>query len=96
MSTYLGSSRTPRHQDELFPHKALQRALTLVGVLEVDQAVSALARPTPLDVFEKLIVVSVTVADHLHVDLLVIANVENHVAVLLVLSDRLEGGQADV
>lgn len=56
----------------------------------------ALAGAALLDVLEERVVLGVAVAHHLHVDLFLVANVEDDVAVLLVLFDFLVGGFADV
>lgn len=59
-------------------------------VLEVEQAVAAFAGAASLQVLQELIVFCVAIANHLDVDLLLIANIENDIAMLLVLLDLLE------
>lgn len=56
----------------------------------------ALARSTLLDVLEEGVVLGVAVADHLHVDLLLVADVEYDVAMLFVFFDLLVCGFAHV
>lgn len=65
-------------------------------VLEVEQAVSALAGAALLNVFQELIVLSVAVANHLDVDLLLVADVKDDITMLLVLFDFFVGCFADV
>jgi len=65
-------------------------------VLEIEQSISALARPSLLNVIQELIVLGIAIANHFHIDLFLIANVEDYVAVLFVLFDLLVGGFAHV
>lgn len=65
-------------------------------VLEVEQAISALPGATLLNVFQELIVLGVAIANHFHVDLLLVADVEDDITMLLVLFDFLVGCFADV
>lgn len=59
-------------------------------VLKVEQSIATFACSASLQVFQKLIVLSIAIANHLNVDLLLIANVEDDIAMLLVLLDLLE------
>lgn len=65
-------------------------------VLEVEQAISALPGSTLLNVFQELVVLGVAIANHLHVDLLLIADIEDDITMLLVLFDFFVGCFADV
>jgi len=92
----LGSVRTPGHQEQLLLLGGLARPLALVRVLEVEDSVSALPRAPRLQVGHEVDVGSSAVANLLHVDLGVIADVEHDVAVLLLLLNLLEAGLANI
>lgn len=58
-------------------------------ILEVEQSISALARAALLNVVQELVVLCVAIADHLNIDLLLVADVEDDVTMLFVLFDFL-------
>lgn len=62
----------------------------LMHVLEVEQSVAAFSGSALLQILQELVVLCVAVANHFSVDLLLIANVEDHIAMLLVLLDLFE------
>lgn len=74
----------------------LGRALALMRVLEVVEAVAAFAGSADLQVREELVVFLVTGSDYLHVDLLLVLDEEDYVAVFLVLFDFFVCGFANV
>lgn len=65
-------------------------------VLEVVEAVAAFAGSADLQVREELVVFLVTGSDYLHVDLLLVLDEEDYVAVFLVLFDFFVCGFANV
>jgi len=65
-------------------------------VLEVKQPVSALARTTLLNILQELIIFCIAVTDHFNVNLFLVTNVEDDVAMLFVLFDFLVGRFADI
>lgn len=62
----------------------------LMHVLEVEQTVATFAGAALLKVFQELIVLSITISDHFHIDLLLFSNVEDHIAMFLIFLDFLE------
>jgi len=92
----LGGVGAPGHEEQLLLLGALRGALALVHVLKVKQAISAFSCASLLQVLEELVILGVSLADHLHVYLLLVADVEHHVAVLLILLDLLVRSLADV
>lgn len=56
-------------------------------VLEIEESISALAGSTLLNVVQELIVLCVALTNHLHVNLFLIANVEDDITMLFVLFD---------
>lgn len=84
---HLGGVGAPRHQEQLLFFGAIRRSLTLVHVLEIKQTIPTLAGAALLNVLQELVVLCVAIADHLHVDLFFIANIENDVTMLFVLFD---------
>lgn len=65
-------------------------------VLEVIEAVAALAGTARLQVGEELLVFLIARTDHLHVDLSLVLDEEDHITMLLVLFDLFVGCLADV
>lgn len=62
----------------------------LMHVLEIEQSVAAFSGSALLQILQELVVLCVAVANHFSVDLLLIANVEDHIAMLLILLDLFE------
>lgn len=80
----LGGIRAPGHEEQLLFLRGLRRTLTLMHILEIVETVAAFARTARLQILKELVVFLVTGPYHLNIDLSLIFNEENYVAVFLV------------
>lgn len=74
----------------------LRGALTLVSVLKIEQAITALAATALLEILEEGIIGGIAGSDHLDIDLLLVLDVKYYVSMLFVLLYFLVGRLANV
>lgn len=91
-----GGLWAPRHEEEFLFLGRLRSALALVHILEVVKAVAAFVLASGLQVLEELAVLLVSGSDHFHIDLHLILDVEDDVAMFLFALDFFVGRLASV